>query len=360
MKIKKTLLSRVLTPFRGILFLVAVLVLVIWKTQPPRPPRANSEVLMIDPSGLIDVKDVWMTDALQVPFKIRLRTGSGPPDGLLVSFQSSCPCAKVIPSSIKIRDDRSTSVTASVDLQSAFLAATPGVFRFTLLPRIPGGVQAPSPILITGRALDPIRIEPKAIALGPIVANQKIMATMRFVTSESGLSIRVAEPPRHFSVSLSAPAPNSLTQATLLLDPATLPLGPLTDAVRFSIESPTGQSPTLRVPVFGNIVPDVYASPSGVLLGICRRGEQIVRRFSLDSRTGEDFRIANVDCSVSWVTVSTTRPGNDDPAASFDFEVRGIPKEAQNVDGTITATILTERDDSYSVQVPLWGTVTDK
>jgi hypothetical protein len=99
----------------------------------------------------------------------------------------------------------------------------------------------------------------------------------------------------------------------------TLPVGPFRESLRIVPCLGGGKElPALVLPVDGEILPDIQASPPSLAFGVQALGADVRESFTLTSRTGSAFAVRSIQASGEGVSVSQRA----DPAGGVAYVVR--------------------------------------
>ena len=299
-----------------------------WRTAPGGVTAADSP---LEIEGL-DFGEAWSQPAF--PWKLILRNSS--PSPLLIEHvETSCECTDVSPRSATIAAGESLSLHLMLKLARSEPDVGPREFAVDLTFRFKGESAQPAMATLRGKVLpSPIQADPERISLGEVVITDAVTykhsVAIRFDHDPSTLKARTDASVRA-RIHLEEGDPMAfIRQLSIQVTPDILP-GPFSFLVGLgALDADRHPGLALYLPVHGEVVDDVRAIPSSLMLGARPVGEEFQLDISFQSRTGREIRSFELlDAPPNW-NLEFVDPGTPtSPIMSFHLVGRIDGRGAQ-------------------------------
>ena len=219
----------------------------------------------------------------------------------VLDFELGCLCAKITPNTFAIAPGAMLEVEVVLDLQPRDddeLIQSVREFAATMKPIFKGGWPKQDVWRLTGRVVNPYRVEPAYVNYG-----DSLVSGTQFQSREIALS--GLRPLRNLKVECEPPLADVLVERKDDAEDAfvvrftphdDLPIGRHEFTLHIQGVGPEGSAMArIGVKVFAEVVPDVEVFPSVVHLGGLTVGQQGKSNVVLRSRTGQPFVLLEID-----------------------------------------------------------------
>lgn len=291
-----------------VVLLASPLILVFARTsQDGRRPAPRADVtiygLMV-PAEMLDLGEVWEQDGFTWELPVRNVTTA---DIRIERIANSCSCTSVEPKSLVVPAGQTRTVRLTISLREKQPSARPAGqardFSVKLWPTVQGasvGLEGLGSWTLRARVKTLLRTEPRSIDFG---RNSFLVQPLnpRQVTVEAAIPLRslsaTIDDPR-LSTEVR-PDPTGPNRYVVMVHPGRqMSVGSIRGSIRLV---PRGRGdealPSQELPVVGQILNDVQASPPQVAFGIRRVGEEVDDTVFLSSLTGSTFTVKSVKTS---------------------------------------------------------------
>jgi hypothetical protein len=275
--------------------LLGLFVLVFWMAMKSWRMLATPAALVVDEQHLA-FGEVWEDPAFIWTLPIHNTSNQ---DIMIGGFATTCSCAKIEPSSLTIRAQGTAEVRLTLNLLSAHSEPdlTAKDFEVAVQPWINKGVGTQAGWVVQGKVKKPFAIDPPVvdfeeslvrgqpfaprsavITCGQDVAELTAHCNSPFVTAKV---TRDAKNPRRFRLAIQAREK--------------IPGGPFNLLVRLAAVIPNKKEVPGMVPVVGRVLEDVSLQPELLAFGEETVGSRLQETVTLQSRSGKDFAIQEID-----------------------------------------------------------------
>jgi hypothetical protein len=298
--------------------------------------------------------EVWESEAYEWAVRIE---NTGQEEIKIDKFRFSCNCLVIEPPSLSIPSGESREVKLKLDLTAKVSATdTQQVRKFdvSIAPVVLNEPDVtPKWWTIRGLVRPVIRRSNLKLDFGSIPHKSQPLAS-REMTIQAELRLdrlEASDSTGRFQVTVK---PNSdRTQFTMNVEPrGHFPTGPFVGQIELRPVGEKGQQfPSLRVPLQGEIVDDIQASPPMVIFGLRNVGENAKESFTLRSQTNQPFQILSMETSKKEFSVDAV--SSSEAKVTHDISVNANIHELGESEGKLQISIRDSDGQKRSLVVVL-------
>lgn len=297
--------------WRGRLFILigitGLFALVFWLAMKSRQMVAAPAGLVVDEKHL-SFGEVWENPAFVWNLPIRNSTNE---DLEIAGFETSCSCGRIDPKSLVIPAGQTHECRLTLDLTPRIpkeLGLCMRDFEVRIIPHLPRQTRVEKGWTVSGKVRSAVRLSSRAIDYGASLVRgqqfssqtikidccvplKKISANCRSSQMESKLNA-LGDDKKHYELEIKIR--DSITAGPFEFETKLLMYDGSTDT----------SIPAIRIPIRGVIQEDVYPTPASVMFGIVPIGQRIEENIVLQSYSGGDFAVENIEVDSKDIVVS--------------------------------------------------------
>jgi len=281
--------------------------------SPNQLPATTAKQELIIPESMLNLGEVWEQADLALTLPI---TNTSVNEVNIDRFTASCGCVSVVPSQLTLGPGETRDLQVRLDLtviarKSPF--AWVREFKATFVPYVGSRHGQPKALQgweIVARVRSPNRAEPPVAALGrhSELATELPAVTLKILSHDPSARLEAKSNSSHLRTQLEpAGSIPGIYNLHLKLENK-LPVGPIGLKVELTTILANGTVlPSRQIDVTGEILSDVQASPSALLLGSLRMGTSKEETIALQSITGSEFQIIDFVTEGKGLSVTESR-----------------------------------------------------
>jgi hypothetical protein len=220
-------------------------------------------------------------------------------DVKIEGFAADCPCAKIEPSSLTVSAQETAEVRLTLDLRSPH--SEPGLtvkdFKVAVQPRITKGAGVQTGWIVHGKVKQAFAINPSVIDFAEsLVRGQPFTPLSSDITCGVDVTELTARCDSSFlTAKVTRDAKNPRRFRLKIQARKNIPGGPFNELVRLAGSTPSKKEVPGAILVMGRVLEDVSFQPEFLAFGAKPVGTKLQETVTLQSRSGQDFEIKDID-----------------------------------------------------------------